>query len=79
MYPIFIKEKEYIEFLKRLRIELQLTKDYGNTAFIIKPQIEQLSEVLQRCDKFYNVRQKKENPGPMTSFRKKPFQNLLKA
>lgn len=62
MYPIFIKEKEYIEFLKMMRIELKLTKHYGNTAFIIKSQIGQLSEVLQRCDKFYNVRQKKENP-----------------
>lgn len=53
------KEKEYIEFLKMMRIELKLTKHYGNTAFIIKSQIGQLSEVLQRCNKFYNVRQKK--------------------
>lgn len=62
MDPIFIKEKEYIEFLKMMRIELKLTKHYGNTAFIIQSQIGQLSEVLQRCDKFYNVRQTKENP-----------------
>lgn len=67
-----------------LRIELKLTKHYGDTTFIIKPQIGQLNEILQRCDKLHNYRQTEENPGPMTSFGggeaiSKPFIGLILA
>lgn len=49
LYPIFRKEKEYIEFLMLLNIELKLTKHHRVTIFIINSQIGQLSEVLQNA------------------------------